>query len=61
MRQEFGKRLAMNSPFQGSAADIIKLAPIVDTIIKRNHMKSKNDFTVHDELILMFIKMNWIK
>ena len=42
MRQEFGKRLAMNSPIQGSAADIIKLAMIkVDQLLKENHMKSK--------------------
>ena len=44
MRQEFGKRLAMNSPIQGSAADIISFAMIkVDQLLKENHMK--NDFT----------------
>ena len=52
MRQEFGKRLAMNSPIQGSAADIIKLAMIkVDQLLKENHMKSKMILQVHDELI----------
>lgn len=52
MRQEFGKRLAMNSPIQGSAADIIKLAMIkVDHLLKENNMKSKMILQVHDELI----------
>ena len=52
MRQEFGKRLAMNSPIQGSAADIIKLAMIkVDQLLKDNHLKSKMILQVHDELI----------
>jgi len=52
MRQEFGKRLAMNSPIQGSAADIIKLAMIkVDHLLKENKMKSKMILQVHDELI----------
>ncbi|MBM6841806.1 DNA polymerase I [[Clostridium] spiroforme] len=52
MRQEFGKRLAMNSPIQGSAADIIKLAMIkVDRLLKENRLKSKMILQVHDELI----------
>lgn len=52
MRQEFGKRLAMNSPIQGSAADIIKLAMIkVDHLLKENRLKSKMILQVHDELI----------
>lgn len=52
MRQEFGKRLAMNSPIQGSAADIIKLAMInVDKLLKENKMESKMILQVHDELI----------
>ena len=42
----------MNSPIQGSAADIIKLAMIkVDQLLKENHMKSKMILQVHDELI----------
>ena len=41
----------MNSPIQGSAADIIKLAMIkVDQLLKENHMKSKMILQVHDEL-----------
>lgn len=52
MRQEFGKRLAMNSPIQGSAADIIKLAMIkVDHLLKEHQLKSKMILQVHDELI----------
>ena len=39
MRQEFGKRLAMNSPIQGSAADIIKVAMIkVDELLKKHQL-----------------------
>ena len=52
MRQEFGKRLAMNSPIQGSAADIIKVAMIkVDELLKKHQLKSKMILQVHDELI----------
>lgn len=52
MRQEFGKRLAMNSPIQGSAADILKLAMIqVDRALKEKKLKSKMILQVHDELI----------
>lgn len=52
MRQEFGKRLAMNSPIQGSAADILKVAMIkVDHLINEKQLKSKMILQVHDELI----------
>ena len=52
IRQEFGKRLAMNSPIQGSAADILKLAMIqVDQALKEKKLKSKMILQVHDELI----------
>lgn len=48
-----GKRLAMNAPIQGSAADIIKLAMVnvYEELTKRN-LKSKLILQVHDELIL---------
>lgn len=50
--REFGKRAAMNSPIQGSAADLIKLAMIaVDKVLKDNNFKSKLILQVHDELI----------
>lgn len=47
-----GKRLAMNSPIQGSAADIIKMAMIAcDTAITKKNLKSKLVLQVHDELL----------
>lgn len=52
MVREFGKRAAMNSPIQGSAADLIKLAMInIDKDMKNHKLKSKLILQVHDELI----------
>ena len=52
MRRELGKRLAMNSPIQGSAADLLKVAMIkVDQMMKEHHMESKMILQVHDELV----------
>ncbi|MDD3223795.1 MAG: DNA polymerase I [Clostridium sp.] len=49
----FGKRLAMNSPIQGSAADIIKLAMVkVYNKLEEENLKSTIILQVHDELIL---------
>jgi len=55
--QSFGERLAMNTPIQGSAADLIKLAMVnvYDEIEKRN-LKSRLILQVHDELILNVYK-----
>ena len=51
--REFGKRAAMNTPVQGTAADIIKLAMVhVDQTLKAHHLKSKLILQVHDELLL---------
>jgi len=51
--QSFGKRLAMNTPIQGSAADIIKLAMVnVFDKLKEKGLKSTLILQVHDELIL---------
>lgn len=53
MVRQAGERLAMNSPIQGSAADIIKLAMIkVYQELNREKMKSKLILQVHDELII---------
>lgn len=51
--RQFGERIAMNMPLQGSASDIIKLAMInVNKALKENNMKSKLILQVHDELII---------
>ena len=52
MQREFAKRTAMNSPIQGSAADIIKIAMVdVDKKITEAGLKSKMLVQVHDELV----------
>ncbi|KZL93821.1 DNA polymerase I [Clostridium magnum] len=57
MVRSFGERLAMNTPIQGSAADIIKLAMVnVYNEIKQKRFKSKLILQVHDELILNVYK-----
>jgi len=51
--RQLGERLAMNSPIQGSAADIIKLAMLkVYRELNREKLKSKLILQVHDELII---------
>lgn len=51
--RNLGKRLAMNTPIQGSAADIIKAAMIkVDQRLEKEKLKSKMILQVHDELII---------
>ncbi len=50
--RNFAKRAAVNTPIQGSAADLIKLAMIkMDKALKENEMKSKMLLSVHDEII----------
>lgn len=49
----FGKRVAMNAPIQGAAADIMKLAMIrVADAIKREGLDARIVMQVHDELIV---------
>lgn len=51
--RSFGERTAMNTPIQGTAADIIKLAMIkVYNALKAGEYKSKMILQVHDELII---------
>ena len=53
MQRSFGERVAMNSPIQGTAADIIKIAMIgVNERMKAHHMKSRLVLQVHDELLV---------
>ncbi|MBQ4579086.1 MAG: DNA polymerase I [Clostridia bacterium] len=53
MVREFGKRAAMNTPVQGTAADIIKLAMVrVDEALRRENLRSRLILQVHDELLL---------
>lgn len=55
--REQAKRFAMNSPIQGSGADILKLAMIkVDHLMKEKNLKSKMILQVHDELIFDVVK-----
>lgn len=49
----FGERTAMNSPIQGSAADLIKIAMInLARAIRADHLKSAMLLQVHDELVI---------
>lgn len=53
MTRSFGERAAMNSPIQGTAADIIKIAMVnVNRALKKNGLKSRLVLQVHDELII---------
>lgn len=53
MQRSFGERIAMNSPIQGTAADIMKLAMIrVDRELQDRGLESRIVLQVHDELLI---------
>ena len=52
MIRQMGERIALNTPIQGTAADILKLAMIkIDERLKEDNLKTKMLLQVHDELI----------
>jgi DNA polymerase-1 len=50
--RQFAERMAINTPIQGSAADLIKLAMIrIDAAFRERTLASNMLLTVHDELV----------
>lgn len=52
VRRNLSERMALNTPIQGTAADIIKIAMLnIDTFIRENNIDAKMLLQVHDELV----------
>ena len=50
--RSFAERTAVNTPLQGTAADLIKVAMIrIDSVLTEQHMQTKMLLQVHDELV----------
>jgi DNA polymerase-1 len=52
MIRQSGERIALNTPIQGTSADIIKMAMVkIDEAMQRENLKSKMLLQIHDELV----------
>ena len=57
MQRSFAERMAMNTPIQGTAADLIKIAMIrADDALRKAKVKSRILLQVHDELVLEVVQ-----
>ena len=51
--REHAERIAVNTPIQGTAADLIKMAMIrIDSRLRKQHLAADLLLQVHDELVL---------
>lgn len=51
--RQFGMRIAMNAPIQGTAADILKIAMVhIASAFKEQKLQSKMILQIHDEIVL---------